>query len=64
MAGPTLTESTKRLVPAARLDRLGVALPIRRLAMPEDVAVVIAFLSSGANTAITGEIVRASGGRA
>jgi 3-oxoacyl-[acyl-carrier protein] reductase len=36
--------------------------PIRRLPGPDDVVPVIGFLCSALNTAVTGEIIRASGG--
>ena len=38
------------------------ASPIRRLLPPEEVAPTLLFLCSAANTAVTGEIIRASGG--
>ena len=63
MAGPTLTDRVVQHMPASRLERLGRALPIRRLPCPEDMATTIVFLCSAANRTITGEIVRASGGR-
>jgi 3-oxoacyl-[acyl-carrier protein] reductase len=62
MVGATLTDRVARL-PAARLERLRRTLPTRRLPSPDDVAATIVFLSSAANRAITGEIVRSSGGR-
>jgi 3-oxoacyl-[acyl-carrier protein] reductase len=64
---PGLTE-TERVTDALQLtpevrERRGKAYPIGRLLGPEEVAPTIAFLASGLNTAVTGEIVRASGGR-
>lgn len=38
------------------------AIPLRRLPRPEEVAAVALFLSSDANTVITGQVVSASGG--
>jgi 3-oxoacyl-[acyl-carrier protein] reductase len=38
------------------------ASPIRRLLPPGEVVPTIIFLCSAANTAVTGEIIRASGG--
>ena len=62
MPGPTLTESVVRGLPRAQLERYGKALPIRRLPEADDVAAVVAFLCSQANSVITGEVVRVSGG--
>jgi 3-oxoacyl-[acyl-carrier protein] reductase len=62
MPGPTLTERMVKLLPAAAREQREQASPIRRLLTPEEVAPAIAFLSSAANTSITGEIIRASGG--
>jgi 3-oxoacyl-[acyl-carrier protein] reductase len=63
MPGGTLTESLMEQIPAPVLERQGRSLPIRRLPNPNEVASVIAFLASPSNAVITGEIVRASGGR-
>ncbi|MEN3281504.1 MAG: 3-oxoacyl-[acyl-carrier protein] reductase [Solirubrobacteraceae bacterium] len=62
MPGPTLTERITKLLPAQARQQREQASPIRRLLGPEEVAPTIAFLCSPANTAITGEIIRASGG--
>jgi 3-oxoacyl-[acyl-carrier protein] reductase len=63
MPGGTLTESLMEQVPEPLLRREAQSVPIRRLPKPEEVARVIAFLASPSNTVITGEAVRASGGR-
>jgi 3-oxoacyl-[acyl-carrier protein] reductase len=61
MPGLTLTERIvehfPHLIPSAARST-----PIQRLLTPEEVAPVVAFLCSPANTAITGEIIRTSGG--
>lgn len=64
MPGLTLTERIR-----ARLEKhpdlrkqVEKTSPIRRLLPPEEVVPTIVFLASAANTAVTGEIVRASGG--
>ncbi len=62
MPGPTLTERITTMLPAAVREERERTSPIRRLLGPEEVAPTIAFLCSGANTSITGEIIRASGG--
>jgi 3-oxoacyl-[acyl-carrier protein] reductase len=62
--GVTLTERmAATLPPAVRRHREQVS-PIRRLLPPEEVVPTIVFLGSAANTAVTGEVVRAGGGRA
>jgi 3-oxoacyl-[acyl-carrier protein] reductase len=62
MPGATLTERNVAWMPAALLQRIAEQSPIRRVLTPEEVVPMIAFLCSAANTAVTGEIVRASGG--
>jgi 3-oxoacyl-[acyl-carrier protein] reductase len=62
MPGATLTERNRARLPAERLDALAKASPIRRLLPPEEVVPTIVFLCSAINTAVTGEIIRASGG--
>lgn len=62
MPGATLTEHMVERIPAARRDQMASASPIRRLLPPEEVVPTIVFLCSAANTAVTGEIIRASGG--
>jgi 3-oxoacyl-[acyl-carrier protein] reductase len=62
MPGFTLTErNLARITPAMR-DSVAATSPIRRLLAPEEVVPIIVFLGSPLNTALTGEIVRASGG--
>jgi 3-oxoacyl-[acyl-carrier protein] reductase len=63
MPGPTLTERMSTRLPAAVRRQREEASPIRRLLPPEEVAPTIVFLCSAANTAVTGEMIRASGGR-
>jgi 3-oxoacyl-[acyl-carrier protein] reductase len=62
MPGLTLTETNVDRIPAADLEPIAAATPLRRLLRAEEVAAAIVFVGSGANTALTGEIVRASGG--
>jgi 3-oxoacyl-[acyl-carrier protein] reductase len=62
MPGLTLTESNVERFPPATLEPIAAATPLRRLLRPEEVAATVVFLGSAANTAVTGEIVRASGG--
>jgi 3-oxoacyl-[acyl-carrier protein] reductase len=62
MPGLTLKEETASLLPAAVLQQAANASPIRRLLTTDEVVPTIVFLCSAANTAVTGEIIRASGG--
>src|SRR6185369_12515823 len=62
MAGPTLSDRTRSVVPPAALDGYARLSPIRRLLTPDDLAATVAFLCSAANTSITGEVIRVSGG--
>ena len=62
MPGLTETGRTANIGPEAR-RRVEENSPIRRILHPDDVAHVIVFLCSAKNSAITGEILRASGGR-
>jgi 3-oxoacyl-[acyl-carrier protein] reductase len=63
MPGGTLTERVRNNIAEESLRQQAETLPIRRLPTPVDVATAVVFLCSAANTAITGEILRASGGR-
>jgi NAD(P)-dependent dehydrogenase (short-subunit alcohol dehydrogenase family) len=62
MPGMTLKEDTAAVVPATALEELAKASPIRRLLTADEVVPTIVFLCSPVNTAVTGEIIRASGG--
>lgn len=62
LPGTTLTEHIAAVLPAAGRAARESASPIRRLLTPEELAPAIAFLGSPANTAVTGELVRVSGG--
>lgn len=62
MPGLTSTTRAALITPEAR-RRVEANTPIRRLLQPEEIANAIVFLCSEANSAITGEILRVSGGR-
>lgn len=62
MPGLTLTEANLERLPQEVRDEYAKAAPIRRLLRPDEVVPIIVFLASAANTAITGEVIRASGG--
>jgi 3-oxoacyl-[acyl-carrier protein] reductase len=62
MPGFTLTEKNAARIPAVHREQVEKVSPIRRLLGPEEVVPLITFLCSPLNTAVTGEIIRASGG--
>lgn len=61
--GITLTERVEKTATPELRDARAAGYPIKRLLPPDEVAPTVVFLSSAKNTAVTGEIVRASGGR-
>jgi 3-oxoacyl-[acyl-carrier protein] reductase len=62
MPSATRTERMVARLPAQFLEMSAQSSPLRRLPGPDEVATAIVYLCSGANTAITGEIVRVGGG--
>jgi len=62
MPGLTLTERNARRLPAELVRQAEKSSPIRRVLPAEEVVPAIVFLCSAVNTAVTGEIIRASGG--
>jgi 3-oxoacyl-[acyl-carrier protein] reductase len=62
MPGLTLTDTVLGFL-ADEMSEEAARTPAGRLNSPDDVAATIVFLGSAANTAITGEAVKASGGR-
>ena len=60
--GFTLTELTKRTLPADEQERLASEVPLRRFAQPEEMARIVLFLASEWNTYITGQNLVADGG--
>ena len=57
-AGFTLTERNLDAFPDSMRERVSAQTPSRRLSSPAEVAALIAFLGSGANTNLTGEVIR------
>ena len=49
-------------VPPERADEMARGVPLRRLATPDDLARVVVWLGSAANTYVTGEVVSLTGG--
>ena len=62
LPGTTLTEHIAAALPAQAREAREQASPIRRLLEPDEVVPMVAFLGSPANTGVTGELVRVSGG--
>jgi 3-oxoacyl-[acyl-carrier protein] reductase len=56
------TEMTRRNLPAAERARLAKTVPLRRFAKAPEIAEVVAFLASEANTYITGQCLLVDGG--
>jgi len=61
MPGLTLTESVRQSMPEM-VEQAAKLSPIRHVPSPEEVASVIVFVASAANTTINGEVIRANGG--
>ena len=62
MPSLTLTDGVLRTVPESVRESTAARTPIGRLLSPSEFAQVVVFLCSAANVAITGEVIRASGG--
>ncbi|MFJ8111053.1 SDR family oxidoreductase [Streptomyces sp. NPDC096132] len=62
LPGATRTDGLLEHLPAAAVDRLAALSPLGRIAEPEDIADVVAFLASEAGRWVTGQAVRAHGG--
>jgi NAD(P)-dependent dehydrogenase (short-subunit alcohol dehydrogenase family) len=61
MPGLTLTEAVRRAMPQA-VEQAAKVSPIRHVPTPEEVAAVIVFVASAANTTVNGEVIRVNGG--
>ncbi|MEG2021130.1 MAG: SDR family oxidoreductase [Oscillospiraceae bacterium] len=60
--GFTLTELTYKNNTAEQINEISQKIPMQRMAKPEEIANVIFFLSSDANTYVTGQKIVADGG--
>lgn len=49
-------------IPAERAEKMAKSIPLRRLATPDDVAALVLWLGSAANTYVTGETISFTGG--
>ncbi|MDQ0062914.1 SDR family NAD(P)-dependent oxidoreductase [Paenibacillus harenae] len=63
MPGFTLTESNASVFPKDLLKKHAESIPAKRLGTPEDVANLIVYLGSKANSYVIGETIRVTGGR-
>ena len=63
MPGLTLTERAKAMIPETVRAQEQSRTPSGQLSRPSDVASAVAFLGSAANTNITGELLRVTGGK-
>ncbi|MGO9058336.1 MAG: SDR family NAD(P)-dependent oxidoreductase [Candidatus Binataceae bacterium] len=61
MPGLTLTEAVRHSMPEV-VEQAAKLSPIRHVPSPAEVASVIVFVASAANTTINGEVIRANGG--
>lgn len=61
--GLTLTEGVLEALPAAVREREVAQTPTGQLSTPEDIAAMVLFLGSAANSNITGELVSVTGGK-
>ncbi|HIK29282.1 MAG: SDR family oxidoreductase [Oscillatoriaceae bacterium SKW80] len=62
MPGLTITERAKQSIPAEILQEKASRIPTGRLSTPEDIAPLVVFLGSAANTHVNGEMIRVTGG--
>ncbi|MFI2413528.1 SDR family oxidoreductase [Streptomyces sp. NPDC018947] len=60
--GPTATDLFLADKTPEQIDRLAKTPPLERLGTPEDIAAVVAFLSSPAGHWVNGQVLRANGG--
>ncbi len=63
MPGFTMTEKARSWMPEERIAQMVQQTSTRRLATPEDIARLVVFLGSPANTNINGQEIRVDGGQ-
>jgi len=57
-AGFTLTDRNRAAIPSEVQDAVAARVPLGRLSTPEDIVSPVLYLTSAANTSITGEVIR------
>ena len=60
--GPTQTDMVQRLLSSADVERIKDRIPLKRLALPGEIADTVLFLCSALNTYITGQTIILDGG--
>ena len=60
--GFVLTEMTTRNNSEKELEAIAQAVPLRRMAQPEEIAELVAFLASSRNSFMTGQVIVCDGG--
>lgn len=63
LPGFTLTEQNALVFPKKLLEQHAESIPTKRLGVPDDVANLIVYLGSKANSFVNGEIIRVTGGK-
>ncbi|MEU6261095.1 SDR family oxidoreductase [Streptomyces sp. NPDC047043] len=62
LPGATRTDGLVEHLPPAAIDQIAARTPLGRIAEPEDIADVVAFLASEGGRWVTGQAIRAHGG--
>lgn len=60
--GYVMTDLTRQNNSATEIDKISQMIPIQRLAEPQEIATVVAFLCSEQNTYLTGQTIMVDGG--
>jgi 3-oxoacyl-[acyl-carrier protein] reductase len=60
--GYVMTALTRQNNSPSEIEKIGQSIPIQRLAEPEEIAEVVAFLCSEQNTYLTGQVIMVDGG--
>jgi 3-oxoacyl-[acyl-carrier protein] reductase len=60
--GYVMTDLTRRNNSDSEIEKISTAIPLQRLAEPEEIACVVAFLCSEQNTYLTGQTIVVDGG--
>ena len=60
--GYVLTDLTRQNNSEAEIEKISQTIPVKRLAAPEEIASIVAFLCSEQNTYLTGQTIVVDGG--